>query len=797
MLKLTQVFQSIFYYMERVIHNMKNFSKKSAGLFLIIVAFLLSACSKPGQGADSTKADLLEDGSSQGQKAMGRYVETQLPLPETLKSILGFHSYKNGDLGILCFTFSKEASLQFFISKDHGKSWDSQTPAWLTELLYSHQNYDSIMPAWDKNDSMFLAYTLSPADAPYGSSTGQIASVNEDGSLTIRFEDVDLYNTEDGSGATSFHIADNGDFIFGCHFSILHLDGSTGKIRHTFLPKYGDTLYNYTTTEDTLVVSDGSHIVLYSLEDSQMEEDIPLSDGSVLKTDSSSSSHGNMEFGNSNINQRVIAQDEKGKLFFADANGIFQFPLDNSMLEKIVDGSLNSLGTPAFYKSNLVINPDGFLVLGYIENDYSYALYSYAYDPDTPTVPDTELTIYSLTDNPTIRQAAGIFQMQNPEVYVNYQVGMSDSSGTTASDALRSLTTQLLAGDGPDLLVLDGLPVTSYIEKGVLMDLSESFQQDVNGGSLFRNVAEAYLQKNGALYAIPARFHVPLMLGAKEIQSIDSLSALVSWCSSQEEFYDHPLAYTSPRLLLEEFYPLCEAELIKEGSLDKTCLASFLSDIKAIQDLKTSAYTFEDDGTTESQINFDFNSLLWLNNGISLNIGTIHSLTDTFAAYQALEEKEGILAPLLHKNVFLPSTILGITSGSPQKDTAKKFIRCTLSYDVLKYDLGDGLPTSMETFEKALAGYTEGDRFSYYGMGYRDRNGQEVSAQLNIFYPKTSSLTDLSALLQTLTPVSYVDPAILKIIKEESQSYFNGKAELSAVLDGISRKVNLYMQEQQ
>ena len=46
-------------------------------------------------------------------------------------------------------------------------------------------------------------------------------------------------------------------------------------------------------------------------------------------------------------------------------------------------------------------------------------------------------------------------------VYVRYEVGMDGEDGVTKEDAIRKLNTRILAGDGPDVIILDGLPVDS------------------------------------------------------------------------------------------------------------------------------------------------------------------------------------------------------------------------------------------------------------------------------------------------------------------------------------------------
>ena len=58
---------------------------------------------------------------------------------------------------------------------------------------------------------------------------------------------------------------------------------------------------------------------------------------------------------------------------------------------------------------------------------------------NTPTTPDTELTVYSLKDNDFIKQAAVLFQKKYPDVYVNIETGMSGDDSVTDTDALKVL----------------------------------------------------------------------------------------------------------------------------------------------------------------------------------------------------------------------------------------------------------------------------------------------------------------------------------------------------------------------
>jgi len=107
------------------------------------------------------------------------------------------------------------------------------------------------------------------------------------------------------------------------------------------------------------------------------------------------------------------------------------------------------------------------------EKDDFYALYTgnqisikhYYYDENAKTGSGKKLSIYSLEENDTVRQAVSIFQQKYPDVEVTYKTGDSDSS-TTKSDKIRVLNTELINRSGADVLILDDLPVDSFIVKG-------------------------------------------------------------------------------------------------------------------------------------------------------------------------------------------------------------------------------------------------------------------------------------------------------------------------------------------
>ena len=75
---------------------------------------------------------------------------------------------------------------------------------------------------------------------------------------------------------------------------------------------------------------------------------------------------------------------------------------------------------------------------------------------------------------------------------VDITVALPEGTAVTRDDAIRTLNTELLSGNGPDVLVLDGLPVENYIGQGMLLDLSSAVQPMLDPGAVLPNIASSF-----------------------------------------------------------------------------------------------------------------------------------------------------------------------------------------------------------------------------------------------------------------------------------------------------------------
>ncbi len=264
----------------------------------------------------------------------------------------------------------------------------------------------------------------------------------------------------------------------------------------------------------------------------------------------------------------------------------------------------------------------------------------YVYSKDTPAVPDTELTVYSLTDDDFLRQAAAAFQKKYPDIYLNLETGMTGEDAVTETDALKALNTEIMAGKGPDILLMDGIAADTYIEKGMLEDLSgilkekypdiylnletgmtgedavtetdalkalnteimagkgpdillmdgiaadtyieKGMLEDLSGilkdADILENIIEPYKDGEGKIYQMPVKFGIPYIQGKKEyVDAISDLTSMADTIESHKEEYTKDMlpfvSSYSPYMLLKGFSAVNMSAWVNEdGTLNQAAV---------------------------------------------------------------------------------------------------------------------------------------------------------------------------------------------------------------------------------
>ena len=196
----------------------------------------------------------------------------------------------------------------------------------------------------------------------------------------------------------------------------------------------------------------------------------------------------------------------------------------------------------------------------------------------------------------------------------------------TSTDALKTLNTEIMAGKGPDILILDGIPEDTYVEKGMLEDLSGILDKVDETDGILKNIRDAYTQEDGSIYCMPVKFGIPMIQGTqKDVDAVTDLKSLADVIEQHQEEYHArrlPLYQTVlPEILLKSLAEVCSPAWVKEdGTLDETAVTEYLEQANRIYQVGKESVK-EWNGGEEPQYNEE--EYGYLNSGISTSAVTL------------------------------------------------------------------------------------------------------------------------------------------------------------------------------
>ena len=214
------------------------------------------------------------------------------------------------------------------------------------------------------------------------------------------------------------------------------------------------------------------------------------------------------------------------------ANGEYDFVYTNGsnlMGMKLADGSvtkilnwINSDVDPIEVSGNAYMLEDGRILTMETkwDDDYTKSESSFVFLKKVPASSVEQKTIITLaTQYLDYRMQSRIvkFNRSNP----TYRIELRDySEYNTEEDyqgGITKLTAELLAGNMPDILDLNGMPVGQLESKGILADLYPMLNADSElSGQILPGILKA-LDKNGKIYHIPSTFQLFTVLGAASV----------------------------------------------------------------------------------------------------------------------------------------------------------------------------------------------------------------------------------------------------------------------------------------
>ncbi len=753
----------------------------------VLICVSLAGCSEEELGKDGSGDSQGNDKEYAGEQAKGRFLEEELDMGVAFSRIYDMKKMEDGSLRIVGEDEENKNS-GVWESADAGKTWKSvyQLP---TEVQGS--------AGWLDNAALSPTGQVVCACSEMVSGGSSVRSVlylvDKEGKadkMTFELPKAEREESNAALGNVVFDLQFPGDdwvMLQDIYGKVYQINVSDSSVKYTYDFNVGGmrAAFPMYTVGDTLLAQDGTQVLRYD-----------------------------MQTGEQKASEEVMEQSDMGSVFFSAVDtldggesiyclskgGLYYYKFGGSVMEQLIDGDMCSLGTSSFTPVALAMIDEQNLLVAAEAADASsgsgVCVLKYTYSAETSIKSDKELKVYSLYDNAEIRQAISRFRKEHTDAQVSYQVALSEDNGMNVSDVLKALVTEIMAGNGPDVLILDGMPVETYIEKGVLKDLSALLKE--SGGSCFENIFNVYQDAQGQMCAVPARFWIPMIqAGSKYFEPGEDFNAFMERKDT--------MVNMDPKTVVEKFWYTCGAAWQKEDkTLDESKITEFLTKLKNaygeydlnVESNKGMAMSLEGGGIVELTNNSFFAGNIKLVSGDwNTNFGLYGELYYGIQEMvnEALENGNVDLMPGQADYVFVPAMVLGISSRSAQPELAEVFVKYLFSQEAQQILQYGGFPVEKESFRSAIDGHQYGDPDREQGGGFSDSNGREYKYTHKP--TPEEEITRMTELVESLTTPALQDDVIKEVVAEQGEKVLKGEQSPEEGAAAIIQKVNIYLVE--
>lgn len=466
----------------------------------------------------------------------------------------------------------------------------------------------------------------------------------------------------------------------------------------------------------------------------------------------------------------LVSQDE---MYACSSNGIYG--ISSGKWQLLVDSSLNSLSDPSFVwqemrhdgaRIYITFLPAQSLADG--KNKEGFVLRYYEYSTDIPQM-DTTLTIWGLEENASIKSTLAEFRKEHPTVQVVYEIASDTSGVMTTDDIIRQFNADLFAGNGPDLILLDGLHAQTYIQRDLLYDMGAELS-DIKP-QLLPGIQTLITEEP---YAVPLRIMLPVVVGPQDVLS-DSLADFLQKSSSLQtsemtvenmidiccHFFSEGLALNQPEITqdsLTEFLELCR-QASDKWPLKDTPKSLFSNDNVWMQ-------------LGMNELDFTFSYAYGLNQFCDM-LDTIDQLALEGIDYH------------LPADSFIPQGMLAVSRQSENIELAVEFVKKALSASQQEFDFSDGFPVSLQALDSwadrnselmTAVGNAEGDKW----------NTQWPSAEIVKRFLQSIKDADQAVFIERYTE---------ELVKDEAVSVISGDTSAKDAAGRIWNQLELYYED--
>ena len=728
------------------------------------------------------------------EKVKGRYAEQKLSLPEeNCKAVIDICFLEDGTMRIAYR--DSEAKLKTADSEDQGKSWE--TPRDLWEEFGKSEKAEPMTVNLSKDGGIFSSWNCLE-----GENTFLAVYLSAEGNK----KEFDLTQMPEGQGYVyKSQFSPSGNILLMGDKFLCEISREDGRLIRTY--ESGGYVTDFGIAGNQLLVFADDTIHYYNAKTGD-----PLPEEGVFTEHLQTESRENM---NEDVSARVFTgMGEKG-ILYVSKEGIYVYNFGGSVVEQLLnEGYMTGISS----KTELMdveTDADGNIYLA-VSDRYSGnptgMLLEYGYDKEQEAVPGTELDIYMLKRDAHMEQMISLFQKEYPDISVTVQEGMTGEDGVTATDAMKNLNTEIMSGEGPDVLLMDGLDAENYIERGMLEDISGIMEK----AGILENIQKAYEEEDGSIYCMPVRFGIPILAGgSEEIDNAVDLEKIADMTEKYENQYSDSFlpAYQTrwPGVMLRFFGEISASEWMKKDrTLDEKKVKDFFQQVNRIYQAGQNAGSAILDGTYEEAEKMERfydkkrredssirSYLMVLADGHTLfSYGYLFSLEELFLLTTIEKQNPDISHRLLNgqsENCFSPEMIMGISAKAREKEAAELFVSFLFSEEQQKNNKEAGFPVRKSVYDSEE--YWEFGQEGNIEYGFSTSYNGEIQNMITVVHSADDQIKEIQKLGKTLTMPSGGSRIIQDSVLEAGKRYLYGETDLEQAVEQAVSQVKLYLAE--
>lgn len=390
------------------------------------------------------------------------------------------------------------------------------------------------------------------------------------------------------------------------------------------------------------------------------------------------------------------------------------------------------------------------------------------------------------------------FERMYPGNKIYWETGVSEEDGITIQDAIRNLNADMMAGNGPDVLFLDGLPIHDYIDKGLLSDMSGILEELRNDKQTFyENVLTAYA-KDGKICAVPSFFAVPVVIGDEEVVQPETIHGLAKLIRERANDPIPVLGGQWVTQLPNIFMTTWKDVFPEHQKVDKEALCELLKDMKQMaedagfdKDLPYCPLfevdpTYVDQGGWIPYLAWEKEQMLTMTLCQTGDLEFIKAVRKVKPiSYGYLNRQSG--------NLFFPNFIVGMNASGGKKEAAEQFIKYFFTAEE-SARLSSYVCVNKGNFEKKLNVSEEEKELGWVS----DTNSSEEMTDVpKLYYYELTpqEAQEFLTFLDKADTMIDVDYAILQPVMGLIEDYIFEEETLETVVDKIAKKVEIYQAE--